>query len=126
MRTPPPYQDYLEAITTNPDLDTSFLLMDGAGVGVTLEETGGSAGSISILTSGLLVSRPGLPSFALRGCCATGAAPTGSRLLLLLRILEQRLDGAVELLLAGEPEELVPDDALVVEDVERRPALDVP
>ncbi len=29
---------YLEAITTNPDLETSFLLMDGGGVGVTLKK----------------------------------------------------------------------------------------
>ena len=29
---------YLEAITTNPALDTSFVLMDGAGVGITLKK----------------------------------------------------------------------------------------
>src|SRR5262249_51378419 len=38
MRQPAPYPDYIEAITTDPDLDTSFLLMDGAGVGVTLKK----------------------------------------------------------------------------------------
>jgi len=30
--------DYLEAITKNPELETSFLLMEGAGVGVTLKK----------------------------------------------------------------------------------------
>lgn len=29
---------YLEAISTSPDLETSFLLMDGGGVGVTLKK----------------------------------------------------------------------------------------
>ena len=29
---------YLEAVTKNSDLETSFLLMDGAGVGVTLKK----------------------------------------------------------------------------------------
>ncbi len=38
MRRPAPNLRYIEAITTNPDLDTSFLLMDGAGVGVTLKK----------------------------------------------------------------------------------------
>ncbi len=38
MRRPEPDPRYIEAITTNPDLDTSFLLMDGAGVGVTLKK----------------------------------------------------------------------------------------
>lgn len=38
MRRPPPDPGYIEAVTTNPDLDTSFLLMDGAGVGVTLKK----------------------------------------------------------------------------------------
>jgi caffeoyl-CoA O-methyltransferase len=38
MHTPPPDPRYIEAITNNPDLDTSFLLMDGAGVGVTLKK----------------------------------------------------------------------------------------
>ena len=38
MHMPPPDPGYIEAITTNPDLDTSFLLMDGAGVGVTLKK----------------------------------------------------------------------------------------
>lgn len=38
MRRPTPDPRYLEAITTNPDLDTSFLLMEGAGLGVTLKK----------------------------------------------------------------------------------------
>lgn len=38
MRRPTPNPRYLEAITTNPDLDTSFVLMDGAGVGITLKK----------------------------------------------------------------------------------------
>src|SRR3954452_1409079 len=38
MRRPPPDPRYIEAITTNPDLVTSFLLMDGAGIGVTLKK----------------------------------------------------------------------------------------
>ncbi len=38
MAQPPPDPRYLEAITTNPDLETVFLLMDGAGVGVTLKK----------------------------------------------------------------------------------------
>lgn len=38
MRRPTPDPRYIEAITKNPDLDTSFLLMDGAGVGVTLKK----------------------------------------------------------------------------------------
>jgi predicted O-methyltransferase YrrM len=38
MRRPAPDPRYIEAITTNPDLDTSFLLMEGAGVGVTLKK----------------------------------------------------------------------------------------
>lgn len=38
MRAPAPDPRYIEAITTNPELDTSFLLMDGAGVGVTLKK----------------------------------------------------------------------------------------
>ncbi|MDG3007768.1 O-methyltransferase [Paludisphaera mucosa] len=38
MHTPAPNPKYVEAITTNPDLDTSFLLMDGAGLGVTLKK----------------------------------------------------------------------------------------
>ncbi len=36
MRSPPPNPDYVEAITTNPDLETTFLLMEGSGIGVTL------------------------------------------------------------------------------------------
>jgi len=38
MRRPTPNPRYLEAITTNPDLDTSFVLMEGAGVGITLKK----------------------------------------------------------------------------------------
>ncbi len=38
MRRPTPDPRYIKAITTNPDLDTSFLLMEGAGVGVTLKK----------------------------------------------------------------------------------------
>lgn len=38
MKRPMPNPRYLEAITTNPDLDTSFVLMDGAGVGITLKK----------------------------------------------------------------------------------------
>jgi caffeoyl-CoA O-methyltransferase len=38
MRRPTPNPRYLEAITTNPDLDTSFVLMDGAGLGITLKK----------------------------------------------------------------------------------------
>jgi predicted O-methyltransferase YrrM len=38
MRRPSPNPRYIEAITTNPDLDTSFVLMDGAGVGITLKK----------------------------------------------------------------------------------------
>jgi predicted O-methyltransferase YrrM len=38
MRQPPPDPRYVEAITTNPNLDTSFVLMDGAGIGVTLKK----------------------------------------------------------------------------------------
>ena len=38
MRRPAPNPRYVEAITTNPDLDTSFVLMDGAGLGITLKK----------------------------------------------------------------------------------------
>ncbi len=38
MRRPTPNPRYIEAITTNPDLDSSFVLMDGAGVGITLKK----------------------------------------------------------------------------------------
>jgi predicted O-methyltransferase YrrM len=38
MRQPPPDPRYVEAITTNPELDTTFVLMDGAGIGVTLKK----------------------------------------------------------------------------------------
>jgi predicted O-methyltransferase YrrM len=38
MRYPTPNARYLEAITTDPGLDTSFVLMEGAGVGITLKK----------------------------------------------------------------------------------------
>ncbi|MFO0954099.1 MAG: class I SAM-dependent methyltransferase [Isosphaeraceae bacterium] len=38
MRRPTPNPRYLQAITTDPNLDTSFVLMDGAGVGITLKK----------------------------------------------------------------------------------------
>jgi predicted O-methyltransferase YrrM len=38
MRRPAPNMRYVEAITTSPDLDTSFVLMDGAGIGITLKK----------------------------------------------------------------------------------------
>ena len=38
MRQPPVHPSYLKAITTNPALDTSFVLMDGAGIGITLKK----------------------------------------------------------------------------------------
>jgi len=38
MHRPAPDPKYIEAITTNPDLDTSFLLMEDQGVGVTLKK----------------------------------------------------------------------------------------
>jgi predicted O-methyltransferase YrrM len=38
MRRPPVHPSYLKAITTNPLLDTSFVLMDGAGIGITLKK----------------------------------------------------------------------------------------
>ena len=38
MVRPPPDPRYIQAITTNPDLETVFLLMDGAGVAVTLKK----------------------------------------------------------------------------------------
>ncbi len=38
MNFPSPDPDYIEAVTTNPDLDTIFLHMDGPGVGVTLKK----------------------------------------------------------------------------------------
>ncbi|MGP0062296.1 MAG: O-methyltransferase [Isosphaeraceae bacterium] len=38
MKRPAPNPRYIEAITTSPDLDTSFVLMDGAGVGITLKK----------------------------------------------------------------------------------------
>jgi caffeoyl-CoA O-methyltransferase len=38
MRRPAPNQRYVEAITTSPDLDTSFVLMDGSGLGITLKK----------------------------------------------------------------------------------------
>jgi predicted O-methyltransferase YrrM len=38
MHRPPVHPSYLKAITTNPALDTSFVLMDGAGIGITLKK----------------------------------------------------------------------------------------
>jgi predicted O-methyltransferase YrrM len=38
MRRPAPDPRYIAAITTNPDLETTFVLMDGAGIGVTLKK----------------------------------------------------------------------------------------
>ncbi|MFH1718102.1 MAG: O-methyltransferase [Planctomycetota bacterium] len=38
MSRPTPDPRYIEAITKNPKLDTSFLLMDGSGLGVTLKK----------------------------------------------------------------------------------------
>jgi predicted O-methyltransferase YrrM len=38
MRRPEPNPRYVQAITTSPDLDSSFVLMDGAGVGITLKK----------------------------------------------------------------------------------------
>jgi predicted O-methyltransferase YrrM len=38
MRRPAPNPRYVEAITTSPELDTSFVLMDGAGIGITLKK----------------------------------------------------------------------------------------
>jgi len=38
MRRPPVHPSYLKAITTNPLLDTSFVLMDGAGIGITIKK----------------------------------------------------------------------------------------
>jgi predicted O-methyltransferase YrrM len=38
MKRPAPNPRYVEAITTNPDLDTSFVLMEGAGIGITLKK----------------------------------------------------------------------------------------
>ena len=38
MRQPPPDPRYIEGITSSPDLDTSFVLMEGAGIGITLKK----------------------------------------------------------------------------------------
>ena len=38
MRVPPPDPQYVKAITTNPDLETVFLNMHSAGIGVTLKK----------------------------------------------------------------------------------------
>ncbi len=38
MQRPQPDPGYIQAITTDPNLDTSFVLMDGAGVGITLKK----------------------------------------------------------------------------------------
>lgn len=41
MRRPEPDPRYIEAITTNPQLETTFVLMEGAGIGVTLKKRDG-------------------------------------------------------------------------------------
>ncbi len=38
MRRPAPNPDYVEAITKNPQLETSFLLMEDSGIGVTMKK----------------------------------------------------------------------------------------
>src|SRR5262249_58082458 len=38
MHQPPPDPHYIEAITTNPDLDTSFVFMDAQGIAITLKK----------------------------------------------------------------------------------------
>jgi predicted O-methyltransferase YrrM len=38
MHQPPPDPRYIEAITTNPALESTFMLMDGAGLGITLKK----------------------------------------------------------------------------------------
>ncbi|MDY0170089.1 MAG: class I SAM-dependent methyltransferase [Thermoguttaceae bacterium] len=38
MRRPAPNPAYIEAITKNPELETSFLLMEGSGIGVTMKK----------------------------------------------------------------------------------------
>jgi caffeoyl-CoA O-methyltransferase len=38
MHKPPPDPRYIEAITTNPALDSSFVLMEGGGLGITLKK----------------------------------------------------------------------------------------
>jgi caffeoyl-CoA O-methyltransferase len=38
MQSPSPDPRYIDAITSNPDLDSSFLLMNGSGMGVTLKK----------------------------------------------------------------------------------------
>lgn len=38
MNRPAPDPDYIEAITTNPQLESTFVLMHGAGIGVTLKK----------------------------------------------------------------------------------------
>jgi len=38
MKSPAPNPEYIKAITTNPDLETIFLNMQAAGVGVTLKK----------------------------------------------------------------------------------------
>jgi hypothetical protein len=38
MHSPPPDPRYVEAITTNPELETTFVFMDEAGIGVTLKK----------------------------------------------------------------------------------------
>jgi predicted O-methyltransferase YrrM len=41
MRRPPPDPRYIEAVTTNPALDTTFVLMEGAGISVTIKKRPG-------------------------------------------------------------------------------------
>ena len=50
MRRPAPNPRYLEAITTNPDLDTSFVLMDGAGIGHHAQEAAAAPGPRTVPT----------------------------------------------------------------------------
>jgi predicted O-methyltransferase YrrM len=38
MRQPPPDPRYIESITTSPELDSSFVLMEGGGIGITLKK----------------------------------------------------------------------------------------
>ena len=38
MRVSPPDPKYVDAITTNPELETVFLKMDSAGIAVTLKK----------------------------------------------------------------------------------------
>jgi hypothetical protein len=38
MRRPAPYPEFVKAYTSNPDLETLFLNMDSAGIGVALKK----------------------------------------------------------------------------------------